>query len=67
MFIEDKERVMKAVREMRVQDLYFNEDFLQAVIEKRKNLLPKMKKAREEGKIAYLSYDRLVIREKSSR
>ena len=28
---------------------------------RRKELLPKMMKAREEGKIAYLSFDKLVI------
>mgnify|MGYP001796040375 CR=1 FL=1 len=38
------------------------EDFSERVNAKRKELLPKLQEARKEGKIAYLSYDKLVIR-----
>ena len=41
-----------------------NEDFSQRIMARRKELLPKMMKAREEGKIAYLSFDKLVVRDR---
>ena len=41
-----------------------NEDYSQRVVARRKELLPKIMKAREEGKIAYLTFDKLVVRER---
>ena len=41
-----------------------NEDCSRRVMARRKELLPKMMKAQEEGKIAYLTFDKLVVRER---
>ena len=38
--------------------------YSQRIMARRKELLPKMMKAREEGKIAYLSFDKLVVRDR---
>ena len=61
---KDREAIIKQAREAKIPGLYVNEDFSQRVIDKRKQLFPELKKARMEGKIAYLSYDRLVVRNK---
>ena len=45
----------------RAQGFFFNEDFSQRVISRRKELLQDMREARERGKIAYLSLDKLVV------
>ena len=37
------------------------------VVSRRKELIPEMKEARDRGKIAYLSYDRLVIKDRQER
>ena len=41
-----------------------NEVYSQRVMARRKELLLKMMKAREEGNIAYLTPDKLVVRER---
>ena len=41
-----------------------NEGYSQRVMARRKELLPKMTKAREEGKIAYFTFDKLVVGER---
>ena len=48
----------------RPRGIYVNEDYSQRVMARRKELLPKMMKAQEEGKIAYLTFDKLVARER---
>ena len=41
-----------------------NEDYSQRVITRRKELLPQMKEACERGKVAYLSFDKLALKDK---
>ena len=43
---------------------YVNEDHSQWVMTRRKQLLPKTSEARERGKVAYLSFDKLVVKDK---
>ena len=64
---KDREGVIKKARETKSPGLYVNEDYSQRVIDRRKELMPAMKKAREEGKIAYLSFDKLVVRDRFDR
>lgn len=59
---KDKELIIKQAKDVKSRGLFVNEDFSQRVLDKRRELLPEMKKAREAGKIAYLSYDRLVVK-----
>jgi hypothetical protein len=41
--------------------IFLNEDYPEAVRQKRKELIPAMKAARERGDIAYICYDRLIV------
>ena len=61
---KDRELVLAAAKKKRPRGIYVNEDFSQRIMARRKELLPKMMKAREEGKIAYLSFDKLVVRDR---
>ena len=61
---KDRELVLAAAKKKRPRGIYVNEDFSQRIMARRKELLPKMMKAREEGKIAYPSFDKLVIRDR---
>ena len=58
---KDRELVLAAAKKKRPRGIYVNEDFSQRIMAR---LLPKMMKAREEGKIAYLSFDKLVVRDR---
>ncbi|KAL7372326.1 hypothetical protein ABVT39_014222 [Epinephelus coioides] len=52
---------MENAKKLKGTGIYINEDFSEAVRQKRKELLPAMRAARERGDIAYLSYDRLIV------
>ena len=64
---KDRELILKTARLRRVNGFYVNEDFSSKVAGKRRQLLPEMYKARDDGKIAYLSFDKLVIKEGNQR
>lgn len=60
---KDKERILasrKTLRDKR-SDVFINEDFTPRVRDKRRLLLPFLKKAKSEGKRAFLRFDSLVI------
>lgn len=40
---------------------YINEDYTDAVRQKRKELMPKLRAARDRGDITFLRHDRLII------
>ena len=61
---KDHELVFAAANKKRPCGIYINEDFSQRIMARRKELLPKMMKAHKEGNIAYLSFDRLVVRDR---
>ena len=56
--------IIRAARTVKPRGVFVNEDYSQRVVSRRKELLPKMREARENGKIAYLSFDRLVVKDK---
>ena len=60
----DRELVLQAAKKNRPRGIYVNEDYSQTVMARRKELLPKMTKAREEGKIAYLTFGKVVVGER---
>ena len=45
-------------------DVYISEDLSPATLQKREPQIPKLKAAKQAGKIAYFFLDRLVIRDK---
>ena len=57
-----KEIILKAARTVRPPGLFVNEDYAEETVKRRKELLPQMKEAREQGKIAYLVMDKLIIK-----
>uniref|UniRef100_T1IBS7 Uncharacterized protein n=1 Tax=Rhodnius prolixus TaxID=13249 RepID=T1IBS7_RHOPR len=54
-------------REWRRQDIYISEDFSYETRAKRKELFGPMVEARKAGKIAYIRYDKLIIKEPSDK
>lgn len=58
---KDKADVLGRAKNLKGSRIYINEDFTEAVRLKRKELLPKMREARDRGEIAYLRHDKLII------
>lgn len=58
---KDKVRVMECAKNLKGTNVYINEDYPEEVRQKRKELIPAMKAARERGEIAFLRYDKLII------
>lgn len=44
-------------------NIYVKEDFSKEVLEKRKELIPQLMEARNNGRVAFIKYDKLVIKE----
>ena len=64
---KERDSVLQAARANRPRGVFVNEDFSMRVVSRRKELIREMKEARDRGKIAYLSYDRLVIKDRQER
>ncbi|KAI8514789.1 hypothetical protein Bbelb_073800 [Branchiostoma belcheri] len=58
---KDKEVIMQRAKNLKGSNIFINEDFSDAVRQKRKELLPEMRAQRERGNIAFLRFDRLVV------
>lgn len=58
---KDKMAVLGKAKDLKGTNIYVNEDYTEAVRQKRKELFPAMKAARERGDIAYIRYDRLIV------
>ncbi|XP_037296945.1 uncharacterized protein LOC115446198 [Manduca sexta] len=56
-----KDEIMKNRKNLK--KIYISEDYSKEVLEKRKALLPLLKEEREKGNIAFLNYDKLVVKE----
>ncbi len=57
---KDKEAVLQRAKCLKDTNIYVNEDFPEAIRQKRKELLSAMRAAREWGKIALLHYNKLI-------
>ena len=62
--LKDRQKILQHARKHKPVGIRIFEDFSQKIVEKRKALIPEMIRARQDGKIAFLSYDRLVVKEK---
>lgn len=49
-----------------LKDVYITEDYTKEVLEKRKALQTKLSEERKKGNIAYIKYDKLIIRENNT-
>lgn len=59
---KEKESILKQARRMKPSGLYIHEDVAEATLEKRRSLMPRLKQAKDEGKVAYFVLDKLVIK-----
>ncbi|KAI4815623.1 hypothetical protein KUCAC02_005761 [Chaenocephalus aceratus] len=58
---KDKTAVMGRRNRLKRTNIFLNEDYPEAVRQKRKELIPAMKAERSKGNIAYIRYDRLIV------
>ena len=56
-----KERILKEARSKRPKGVLFLNDFLKRLLDRRAEQIPQRLKARQEGKVAYMVMDKLVI------
>ena len=59
---EDKEEILKNSYKLKDTGIYINEDYSEETLRKRAELIPQMKKYREEGKYAIIQYDKLIVK-----
>ncbi|XP_065678168.1 uncharacterized protein LOC136093155 [Hydra vulgaris] len=59
----DKEAILKNSSKLKGKNIFINEDFCAETNRIRKDLREKMKIKRQLGKFAYISYDKLIVRE----
>lgn len=64
---KDKVAVLERAKKLKGTNIFINEDFTEAVRQKRRDLLPALRAAREKGKIAYLRYGKLITRPATQR
>ena len=57
---------MRNGKKLKGSMVYVREDLSNRVLNKRKELMPQLREARESGKIAYFKYDKLVIKDRQS-
>ena len=61
---KEKEAILKKARRIRPEGLNIFEDLAEETMEKRRAQLPQLKQAKAEGKLAYFSLDKLIIRDR---
>lgn len=59
-----KDEIMKNKKSFK--NIYISEDYSKEVLEKRKALLPQLQEERKKGNIAFLNYDKLVVKESNT-
>ena len=63
---KQKNPILKAARTVNPDGMFVNEDLAAEILQRRKELLPKLKQAKQVGKIAYFVLDKLIIRDRPS-
>lgn len=58
---KNKQAVLTKAKFLKDTGIYINEDYTEAVRQRRRELLPAMRAARGRGDIAYLKHDRLIV------
>lgn len=62
-FVSNMKKTEILANKKKLKEIYIAEDYSKEVLEKRKALLPQLKEERSKGNLAYLKYDKLVVRE----
>ena len=63
---KQKDPILKAARTVKPEGMFVNEDLAVETLQRRKDQLPKLKQAKQAGKIAYFVLDKLIIKDKPS-
>ena len=63
---KDKTNILKNAKKLKGKNIFINEDFSHETMELRKELWEKVKKHRDEGKIAYLHYRTVVAKRRNN-
>lgn len=63
---KDKSDILQRAKLLKGSKIYINEDFTDAVRNKRKELMPELRAARARGDIAFIRHDKLIIHPKTS-
>ena len=61
---KEKEPILRAARKVKPSGFFVNEDLAAETIQRRKDQMPKLKQAKQAGKIAYFVLDRLIIKDR---
>ncbi|CAL1591862.1 unnamed protein product [Knipowitschia caucasica] len=61
---KDREEILQRAKRLKGTKILINED--ESIKRKRKELMPELRAARERGEMAFLRYDKLIIRPRSS-
>ena len=61
---KQKEAILQASRKVKPPGLYLNEDLATETVRRRKELVPELKSARQQGKLAYFVLDKLVVKDR---
>ena len=64
---KDRDCILQTARKEKTRGIFVNEDLSHRVMERRKQLMPKLREARSNGKIAYLVYARLIVKDRADR
>lgn len=60
----DREAVMRNARKLKGTGVYINDDLCPASQQVKRDQLPLLKQARQEGKVAYFKYTKLIIKDR---
>ena len=63
---KQKDPILKAARIVKPDGMFVNEDLAAETLQRRKDELPKLKQAKQAGKIAYFVLDKLIIKDRPS-
>ena len=63
---KQKDPILKAVRIVKPDGMFVKEDLAAETLQRLKDELPKLKQARQAGKIAYFVLDKLLIKDRPS-
>ncbi|KAI8517875.1 hypothetical protein Bbelb_038920 [Branchiostoma belcheri] len=58
---KDKQNILRQAKMLKGTQIFINEDFSDKIRQKRKDLQPALRAARERGQVAYIRFDKLVI------
>lgn len=63
--LKDRDVILNRAKMLKGLSIFINEDYPDSVRQRRRELLPKMKAARERGDIAFLRYDQLIVHKRN--